>query len=364
MKNDTECKKCHFRFEFDVSRGVNICPQCGSHEIIRGVIVDDNVIVSGQQARNDLIDFFEKWLHSNLELLEFILRFNFQLYEKEIGRYRFDRLSIPLREMKIYNFRRMPDGNLLGVKYKNIPYDREYIESFTKDIRSGIYDRYLQISDEIGSVSYNLNLQPSAESSGGLNKNNVERSIDGIKNNKILAPFIVIGIAVIAIAAVLTATRAIRDFAQEVILQRKNAQVTSQFNVNSVQQRSSVFKIEQFRKSDVGKRVVIYSNPNQNLSGKNSLIFFELQNVPEKTSVEVTSEEGSFIPPSAYNVHYNIVNVKVVGSASDSFFKKANQYFCIKYIPNVSSSQMLLSIDGVKLKPAGGDDVLCEYKKR
>ena len=186
MKNDTECKKCHFRFEFDVSRGVNICPQCGSHEIIRGVIVDDNVIVSGQQARNDLIDFFEKWLHSNLELLEFILRFNFQLYEKEIGRYRFDRLSIPLREMKIYNFRRMPDGNLLGVKYKNIPYDREYIESFTKDIRSGIYDRYLQISDEIGSVSYNLNLQPSAESSGGLNKNNVERSIDGIKNNKIL----------------------------------------------------------------------------------------------------------------------------------------------------------------------------------
>lgn len=41
MEKDTECKKCGFQFQFDVSKGVNLCPQCGSNELLREIFVKD-----------------------------------------------------------------------------------------------------------------------------------------------------------------------------------------------------------------------------------------------------------------------------------------------------------------------------------
>ncbi|MCX5886141.1 MAG: hypothetical protein NT096_09570 [Proteobacteria bacterium] len=43
MGKDTECKTCGCQFQFDVSKGINLCPQCGSNELVRKVFLQEKI---------------------------------------------------------------------------------------------------------------------------------------------------------------------------------------------------------------------------------------------------------------------------------------------------------------------------------
>ena len=96
-----------------------------------------------REKRKDLIIFFKRWCESKLSLFDF-LNNNLQSFEREIGTYRFDKLFVPLKEMRICNFKRGYNGNLICSTFNDAPYDKTYIENIIRDVKRGCQDQYLQ----------------------------------------------------------------------------------------------------------------------------------------------------------------------------------------------------------------------------
>ena len=95
------------------------------------------------EMHKDAIYFFNEWLKSKKDLSVF-LNNNLQAFEVKIGRYRFDKLSSLLKELKICNSKRASNGNLMVTYFSaNMAYDKMYIENIIKDITRGRYDKYL-----------------------------------------------------------------------------------------------------------------------------------------------------------------------------------------------------------------------------
>ena len=94
------------------------------------------------ERRKDLITFLIKWCDSELSLFNF-LNNNLQSIENEIGRYRFDKLSVPLKEMKLCNLKRGNNGNLICATINKAPYDKRYIEDMIRDVKKGCQDKNL-----------------------------------------------------------------------------------------------------------------------------------------------------------------------------------------------------------------------------
>ena len=95
------------------------------------------------QKRKDLITFLERWYESKLSLWDF-LNNNLQSFEKKNVRYRFDKLFVPLKEMRICNFKRGYNGNLTCSTFNDVPYDKKYIGNIIRDVKRGCQDQYLQ----------------------------------------------------------------------------------------------------------------------------------------------------------------------------------------------------------------------------
>jgi hypothetical protein len=97
------------------------------------------------EIRKDVLDFFQECLKSNVEMSEFLIK-NLKSYEQKFGRYRFDKLLNVLREMKICNYKRGPNGNLIIAPFfSSLPpsYDARYIQSIIDDIKKGHFDHLL-----------------------------------------------------------------------------------------------------------------------------------------------------------------------------------------------------------------------------
>jgi len=89
------------------------------------------------EKRKDLLIFLTRWHGSKQDLFNF-LNNNLQSFEEEIGRYRFDKLFVPLNELKICNCKRVYNGNLICDPYnKKMPYDKRYIEDMIRDVKKG-----------------------------------------------------------------------------------------------------------------------------------------------------------------------------------------------------------------------------------
>ncbi|MDP8211674.1 MAG: hypothetical protein P9X22_00080 [Candidatus Zapsychrus exili] len=112
------------------------------------------------------------------------------------------------------------------------------------------------------------------------------------------------------------------------------------------------FTFEKFKNQDLNKRVKVFSYPG--FSNERAIIFFELENVPEKNSVEVSNERGVFSPATLV-IENNIIALKGIGSP-DHVFNDTIKFFVIKYIPAHFVSQKLYTVENMEYQIINKDD--------
>ncbi|MFA7677480.1 MAG: hypothetical protein WCY34_04855, partial [Candidatus Omnitrophota bacterium] len=118
---------------------------------------------------------------------------------------------------------------------------------------------------------------------------------------------------------------------------------------------------EKFTKEDIGEKLAIYPHPSE--LGKDSTIFIELQKKPVQNSVSIFNEKGENAPPSSYSIASNIINIHVIGLTPDKILKSEGNYFEVKYIPNLVSTEKIATIKDLEIKEVNTDgEVRVEYK--
>jgi hypothetical protein len=130
----------------------------------------------------------------------------------------------------------------------------------------------------------------------------------------------------------------------------------------AIHQQYAAFKKEEFKQNDIGKRIAVYPNPVE--SGKFSIIFFELESIPEENSVEIMDNTGMHAPSNTYDVNSNIISFNQAGVTMDNFLKGSNAFYIIKYIPDAISSKKMLTIGDLKIIPVGKENWRYEFKSR
>ena len=118
----------------------------------------------------------------------------------------------------------------------------------------------------------------------------------------------------------------------------------------------------EFKRGDLDKKTVICSNPRD--PGKFSIIFFELENIPEANSIEITDNTGMHAPANTYDVNSNIISFNKAGVTKDNFLKMDNDFYIIKYIPDTISSKKMLTIRNLQIIPVGTEDWRYEFEPR
>lgn len=115
----------------------------------------------------------------------------------------------------------------------------------------------------------------------------------------------------------------------------------------AIHQHYSAFKTELFKKEDLGKKMMVFPNPaNPNNS---SLIYFELEDIPENNSVIVSCQTG-VAPSSVYDVNANIITLKH-DVREKNFMKDNNAFYEIKYVPTFTVNKNLYSVKDMKFQP-------------
>jgi len=127
----------------------------------------------------------------------------------------------------------------------------------------------------------------------------------------------------------------------------------------AIHQEYAAFKIEQFGKKDLEKTIAIYPNP---IKIEQSVIFFELQSIPEENSIQITDELGMSAPMITFTVLSNIICLRRYGKP-DSFLKDENKYYVVKYITDAISNKKMYIIKGFKFITKG-DNLEVEYQEK
>ncbi|MFH0771002.1 MAG: hypothetical protein V1933_00030 [Candidatus Omnitrophota bacterium] len=120
------------------------------------------------------------------------------------------------------------------------------------------------------------------------------------------------------------------------------------------------FTFEKFKNQDLNKRVKVFSYPG--FSNERAIIFFELENIPEKNSVEVSNEHGAFSPVTLV-IENNIIALKGIGSP-DHVLNDTIKFFAIKYIPGHFVNQKLYTVENMEYQIVNKDDYSYTFKLR
>lgn len=96
-----------------------------------------------QKRRKEVISFLHKWLESEQEIFVFLNQ-NLNLFEKELGSYKFEKLFTTLSHIKICSFKRTYGGKYLCNVNATIPAcDADYIQGLIGDVKKGNFDNFL-----------------------------------------------------------------------------------------------------------------------------------------------------------------------------------------------------------------------------
>lgn len=118
-------------------------------------------------------------------------------------------------------------------------------------------------------------------------------------------------------------------------------------NINeAIIQQYGSFETELFKKSDLGKRVFAYPNPEN--AEKDSLLSFQLSKIPIYHSLQISNEIGFVAPSGSYYQNNNLVTVRRQGVRAENLLNKEGNVYIIKYIPNVTSNEEVIHIKGIK----------------
>lgn len=131
-------------------------------------------------------------------------------------------------------------------------------------------------------------------------------------------------------------------------------------NINAViQQYYGNFRTEVFKEIDLGKKMAIYPDPRK--PEKDSVIFFQLQSIPEKNSVEILDNFGMQAPGDTYLITSNIIALSRSGRKPVNLLKNDKAFYTIKYIPDTISGKKILTIGEPKIV-IKGDKIRITYE--
>ncbi|MDD2679317.1 MAG: hypothetical protein PHO03_00740 [Candidatus Omnitrophica bacterium] len=110
---------------------------------------------------------------------------------------------------------------------------------------------------------------------------------------------------------------------------------------------SSIYKnikTNKFKSEDLDKKVKVFPNSrNPNFS----IVFFELETIPLENSIELSCRQGTRSPSTLKIIKKNIVAYEVE-IPPNRFLRSENDFYSIRYIPDVTSNQELVTIEGMQ----------------
>ena len=121
------------------------------------------------------------------------------------------------------------------------------------------------------------------------------------------------------------------------------------------------FKIATFTKEDLDKTVKAFPNPRN--SDNKSLIFFELDEIPEPNSVTLAANDG-MVSFSTFHAWANIVAFKLGHHVEEFFNNEKITFYEIRYVPDYFSEIELYTIEDMKYEVDEKNWITPKFKKR
>jgi len=126
----------------------------------------------------------------------------------------------------------------------------------------------------------------------------------------------------------------------------------------AIHQQYASFKTEVFKGTELGKTVTAYPDPSN--PDNAILVFFELNDIPEGNSVQITDDRARSYARTSYIITSNVIALKLLGIKIDNILK-GDAYYEIKYIPDRISNKEMLTIKNLEIKKIS-DKIHVDYK--